>query len=453
MKLDVKDITILCKGEQLKKLILEKYHSLDNFLEQNKISLYSNSIVSYLNKKEIPSQKFKRILENIFEKKYDELFLSEEQQIQQYVESIYDNIDLYVDKANQEVIEHLRQICIKKSLWLSASKLYRILSIQSHNVNNLPLAVECIKIAIDFAEYQKDNNLLITYVFDLLCLYSFRGEYNSMLEASKKIEKILSNIADKNNHWFFLLYYYQGQAYTHMKNYDTALKLYNKALNYTSNNFDISRVFLFIASLYMLQSDYFLASEYTMKALSLLLTNSSESLSIAYAYMSEIEKQSNNYDKSLESIKKAIAFTDSNLGIFFTLPYIELLILKKEYEAALNELKASVNKLSATSNNQIFSEDTILYIFLAAQLCFKYNCYDIILPVKLQLTSYLLQALQKNISPTDLEASFIGYLQAAEDNIYMVKDLAAYPFNYVLLDYTEAYGNNKYKPHIIYKYY
>lgn len=114
MKFQLSEIVIKTPGVQLREHIIEKFGSIKAFADA--IDLYESSIIQYLSSKKLGSSTFKIRTMNAFETDFNDLFMSDEEQIRNFTSLVSWYIEEYVYKEDIEILEKLKMITLEYGL-------------------------------------------------------------------------------------------------------------------------------------------------------------------------------------------------------------------------------------------------------------------------------------------------------------------------------------------------
>ncbi|MCH4888244.1 hypothetical protein EZV73_11705 [Acidaminobacter sp. JC074] len=113
-KFKTNDIKLKSHGVQIRNKIFEKYGSIKNFAEE--IDLYESSINQYLMSKKLGSSTFKIRTTRAFGMDFDDLYLTEEEQIRHFATTISLNIDEYNQTSDRDVLKKLMTLILEREL-------------------------------------------------------------------------------------------------------------------------------------------------------------------------------------------------------------------------------------------------------------------------------------------------------------------------------------------------
>lgn len=300
-KLMVQNIVILTPREQIKKAILEKYTSLDEFAEC--IGLYPNSLKQYLRRKKLGSNIFKIKLTKALGMGYDEIVKSEKEQILEYVDQIVSNIDYYHKKEGVEVLKKLKAMCFEREMFEEYAVMLKEIGIAYYLKNKLDKAEENIKLAINYLRHKGNKNYLF-YMSQLLFIYYEENDFIKMKKVLCEIEHIL--ISHNHIKWdkMHAVYFHMAAAYGKMHKNDLCIEYNMKSIECARNKKDIGIPNISIAISYVLEEKYDLALQYYNKALEFFCENDLYYINIVYSNIAYMYKRMKKYDKACFYIDK-----------------------------------------------------------------------------------------------------------------------------------------------------
>ncbi len=182
---------------------------------------------------------------------------------------------------------------------------------------------------------------------------------------------IAKEIAENNNYFDILLYYYNNEGIRFMKNFDeiSALTMFLKGVNVASeiSDYDFCAIFYNnAAEIFYDNKDYKTALKYYLKSLAVLETKKStmgeeyhkailENVIRVYCLMKDVKRASKYFEKynSISIENPMFPFTQSDAEI-------RILLLKKEKELALQKLL----KLFDEMQNSNVDENLLVYLYL-----------------------------------------------------------------------------------------
>lgn len=266
--------------------------------------------------------------------------LSEHKQISDIVEQITENTDEYTKTGNLEILEMLKDICIKENMTVEMAKMYRNIGMYHFHANNFNEAIISMQFAVDILRREDYTSLLVEYYSEMGFIYFFNREYIYARRYYEEAEELLIYTDNIERRILYLHYCRYGVLLSNMQEYALSRLKLEKALLYADDDKDTGFVIMNIGLLYKRQKDMKTALRYYSKALCLLDENSIKTKGAVYNNIAEVYKIFGQYDKALSYIDKAFkCITDNDYSkwfIFFN-TYTEIKILMGERESVLDE--------------------------------------------------------------------------------------------------------------------
>lgn len=347
MKLTKKDVKFLSEGMQIRDAVLEKYGSIENFVEANHITISLETVKNYMRKKTITSETFKCNIAKAFDKGYYEIALDEKGQLEKYVDNVSEEIKAYTDEKDLEVLEYLRDMCLQKQMTVYTAKMYRAIAMHHYYRNNSTASVDLMKLAINLLENRKENILLIRYMSELGLIYFYGVKYVKAREMYEAVEEKIAYSDNLDKETLYRHYYRKGILHNNTSEHTMARQIFQKSLSYTDEPYWIGRAYMNIGLTHKKQGSTYEALKYYEKALDCFEPGDNTSKNIVLNNMAEVYKIQENYDKALGCVEKAFELLGETdiTEYFITLQtYVEIKVLKNETENAFDKLLELLSK-------------------------------------------------------------------------------------------------------------
>ncbi len=350
-KLKFKDIKIKSQGKQIKEKILEKFNSLDEFA--NLIDLYPDSLRRYLRSAKMPNS-FKLKLVNKLNMGYDEIVLSDIQQITGLVENVFENIEAYRDEKDIKVLKRLKELCLENNMSLEIAKMNRNISIYYYNKKDMGFAIEYMRWAI--GGVKNDYDFLVSSMSLLGLMYFFKHDYSKSKDILEKAEVFLPKL--KDNSMLFYYYYRRGVLYSCMyaedpEKIEVSKKMFVEALSFAKENFQLGFAIMNIGLVYgkqgivcKKQDTFQKAIKYYNEALEIFEEDFNKS--VVYNNLADVYKLIGNYEKALHYIKQAFKYLgdkDISKSFIYYQTYVQIKILKGESKQIIEKLKELLERV------------------------------------------------------------------------------------------------------------
>lgn len=345
IKLELSDIEVKSINKYIKKCILGKFGTIENFAD--KVGMCPSTVLKYLKgQNAVYTDNFKTKLTLAFNISYTELALTEQQQLAKYVDIIYNNIDLYTEDIDLKLLERLNALCMSNDMTLYTSKMCRNLS-KYHFLKNSSIAVHYLSQAIGLIDDMKDTcmilNLRVCYLSELALIYIYEKSYDAAKDALRSIEhmlrdvKILNSIENSNLFWYYyrkgilynntakssialdsfrtcLSYKYDdftegkalmniGIALKKLGKYDEAIKYYDEALKKFTNDIDTGILLNNKAEVYRLLGEYSEAKKYIIESFSYILpTDVANNVIVYQTYLQIIKDAGDDINEAIQKL-------------------------------------------------------------------------------------------------------------------------------------------------------
>lgn len=346
MKLELKDIKILNEAQQYKKAIIDAYGSIRAFAQKEKYYPLS-TIKSYLSQSNL-SINFQYFVASALGKDPDEIVISETEQVQRFVEQIYDGIKVnYVDYDLETLID-LMKLCDQYSMSFEASKMHRNIGLCYLNQKEHYLAIEHLIKACSIVR-SKDDLLLVEYLNDLSYIYLFLKSYKKYEEVIDEINSIIERVVIRDE--LLQLYFYRvGLYYNRTGKYLEARAEMKKSsvYAYKTNNFrEVGCALLNIGLSYKREKKFAKALIYYFRALRLYKTYYKENVCIVYNNIAELYRVVKKYTRAELNAKHAMQIVNPQDQQNYYLCFFTYLQIKFEMgygDKALNDLVNLIDK-------------------------------------------------------------------------------------------------------------
>lgn len=312
-KYKAEDIKIFTYREYVLEAILDKFGSLEEFCL--KVRLDRSTVLKYLRRDNLGTHKFKIKLVNALNKGLDEILVTKEDQIKNYVDKIYNNIEQYTEKDDLLTFQKVKNLILQNNLSELLPYMYYCMAYNYYKCENIDSATEYINIAINKSQAYGNGKLLFMCYCHLGLIYFHEAQFRKAKEAYDLANNLLKSLNpdDKSK---FTFYYRFGQLLfcDDFKNYEQSRKEFTKALECCSDVKNRGRTMLNIGLTYKKQGQYSKALEYYNYAIDIYGNEFPVNKSIVYNNIAELLKCQGQYDEALTFIKKALSLLGANLS-------------------------------------------------------------------------------------------------------------------------------------------
>ena len=339
-RLMIGDIKLKAPGEQVEEMLIDKFGSIKNFARE--IGMHPRTIRQYLKEKRVGSDGFRVKLTNIFDKGISEIIVSEEEQLKEIVENVYDNIREYKDEEDMEVLKAVKKLCIENELNLQSLKMQRNIAMAYFYRNEADRGIGFMESTINRINIRE---YLIKWKSELGLMYFYQCKYTKSKELFDEVEELLTKVTKMDDKTLFLHYYRCGILKNNTGHHYSAQKLFEKALEYGNTSVEIGRSVMNIGISFKKQKKYKKAIEYLNKALCVFEDDSNKSTILNN--LAELYKSLGEYDKALYYIKLALNHIDEEdfaTRFIYYETYAQILMGKGEFKEAVDKLIELINK-------------------------------------------------------------------------------------------------------------
>jgi len=246
------DIAIKSPGLQIREKIIEKYGSIKNFADT--IGMYDSSVEQYLTTRSLGSTTFKIRLTNEFQKGLSELFLTDEAQIRKMTLSISENISSYNQHKDIEVLEKIKDICIKREFLEDYAIVCRSYAIFFYNQLKIDRALAYMQLAVNYLRGKDPVDRFVIYLSELIMI---EAEISLRSRINKLISECLYLIDQSDNSdIIFKVFTNIGLSLLKMGDYDEAERYFIKALDIQKSDQNVAVVLQLIGDIYIIRGKY-----------------------------------------------------------------------------------------------------------------------------------------------------------------------------------------------------
>lgn len=359
MKLNVEDIVILGQGQQIKRAIIEKFGSIDEFIRLGNITISRNTIDNYLRRSEIISDKFKFKIYQTFNMGFDEIIKSPEQQIKVYTDEVYTHITNYRDAEDIKVLNKIFNLSESYNLGLEIAKMQLIIGMHYRLRTDNVKAYEYYKLAENKLQLRNAHKYLITLYAELATVYFNAKETSKAEELYNKIELHMADCKELDSRMLFNYLYNIGILYNNNSKYELAYNLFSKALAHANPGLEYGSVIMNIGLSWKRRGEYLKAIKYYKQTLIEFENVEKVKKSIVYNNLAEIYRNLKDFDAALLNVNKAFNILDglkNNYYIMTLLSYVQILYDMKNTEKAEKETTSLIDFIESCEQYNIHNK-------------------------------------------------------------------------------------------------
>ncbi|MGB7605421.1 MAG: tetratricopeptide repeat protein [Lutisporaceae bacterium] len=246
-------------------------------------------------------------------------FPNKEEQITEYIESIYTEINEYNSEEDIKIFDKLRDICVTNNYNKQLAKLYWCIGKYYNTINKPSISVEYYKLAINMYDNIDDTGNKTLARIDLGLIYLLIGECPNAIDMYEGILIDESSCKILKPEKLFLIYYRLGIALSDINENNKARKILEKSLKYANDNILKGNALHNIGISYKKQKQYKKALEYYNQALECFDVSDSINISIVKNNIAMLYYVQGKFADALDNIKMAMDMLndDKELGLMY----------------------------------------------------------------------------------------------------------------------------------------
>lgn len=320
-KLTKSDIVIKSPGLQIREKILDKYGTLKTFADQ--IGLYESSIDQYLTTKNLGSSTFKiRIIQEMGTD-FNSLFLSDEEQIRKMALEISDNIELYNQKKDMDVLEKIKDICIRRELIEDYAIVCRCYAHFFFNQGKTDRALAYIHLAVNYLRGRQPIDRFALFLSEMVVMEAVSASRSKLSKWISECLALSDQIKNPLNMGHILVNL--GIMHKNVHEYGQARIFFFKALGIFITDPLIAYVHRHIGEIEKLEQNYDKAYEHYLIADQMLLEKDTaraflfNEFSLYHYHRGNLQEAELFIDKIFKQLKQRLSSSDNTFLVTFTL--------------------------------------------------------------------------------------------------------------------------------------
>lgn len=258
-KIQPEEIAVLTAGEQIRRKVLGSGRTIEDFARD--INLYPVSVKQYLRRDDGGSSSFKIKLTQYFHQGYDEIVKNPTEQLMEKCRNLADNIHLYKDDADGEVISNLFNLVETAGVEEQIPWMERNLAMNRFYRNRISEALSLLNSAERRVRGGRDVLAQVTFAADLALVHYYLCEYETALEWIIQSGEALVRMAAQNAKLRFLVPFRRGVIHSRTARHDEAVSSFSSALEFAEEE-----TFVGLGNLYLAESYYHSGSIQKAKA-------------------------------------------------------------------------------------------------------------------------------------------------------------------------------------------
>jgi tetratricopeptide (TPR) repeat protein len=413
LKLRLEDIVIIGQGQQIKKRLIIKFGSIDEFIKASNIAISKETINNYLRRSIVKSDKFKFKLVSTFEMSFSEIVKTPEQQIKEFTDQVYINITDYRDEEDITVLEKIKEMCETYHLGLELAKMYLVIGMHHRILGNIGNAYGHFEIAEFELQSRNAHQLLITLYAEQLIIYFQAKEYLKAEQLYHKIELKIYDCVDLDDRALFNYLYNIGLLYNNNQKHQFAENFFTKALKYARPGLEYGSALMNIGLSLKRRGEFYKAIEYYKQTVIEFENVENKKKSIIYNNLAEVYRMQRDYDMALKNLNRAFELIGNvvdNNSFMMHLTYVQILHDLKRNNVAMNEINILIDTIRLNKKYKLQNK----YI----SECLKYLCNFAISAKNIELLTKLSNVIAYLIRQ-DYNYEYTGELKALYADIHL----------------------------------
>lgn len=345
------DIAIKSPGQQIREKIIEKFGSIKNFADA--VGMYDSSVEQYLTTRSLGSTTFKIRLTNEFQKSLSELFLTDEAQIRAMTLSISENISSYNQHKDIEILEKLKDLCIKRELLEDYAIVCRSYAIFFYNQLKLDRALAYMQLAVNYLRGKESVDRFVIYLSELIMI---EAEISLRSRINRLISECLMLIDQNDNSDIVCKVFTNiGLSLLKMGDYDEAERYFLKVIETQESDQNVALVLQLIGDINIIRGNYGQAfinysdAEKFVRQSDELMTPLNHRFAVYYNLIEEYQHAEKYIDLVFSKTRLKLSATDNKYLV--TMAEIKM-HFRKDHEVLI-EIK---NLLEELKKNSIYAE-------------------------------------------------------------------------------------------------
>lgn len=240
IKYELSDIKLKTPGVQIRDKILEKYGSIKDFAEA--IDLYESSIHQYLSSKTLGSSTFKIRTTRAFELDFNDLFETDEEQVNRFVSTVSEYIDEYNQLEDIKILDSLKKLVLEREYFEAYAVVCRCYAYYYYNQGMMDRAFAYIDVAVNTMRGRENVDRFGLYYSDMILMKSNHFTSSEFRKIKKEFNEIIERVTGPltTGHMFRNV----AKAYYRVGDLKSSWKFYKKVLDYHHDDKSISFIYM-----------------------------------------------------------------------------------------------------------------------------------------------------------------------------------------------------------------
>lgn len=204
------EVVILSAGEQIRRKVLGTGKTIEDFARE--INFYPVSVKQYLRRHDGGSSSFKVKLTQYFQQGYNEIVRNPEAQLAEKCAQLSENIHLYTEEGDAEVIAHLTRLVEEQGLAAQLPWMQRNLALNRFYQNRVSEALALLFTAEAAVKTGRDVLARATFSADLALIHYYLCEYEPAADWIQEAEQALERLTEPGDKLRFLVAFRRGSS-------------------------------------------------------------------------------------------------------------------------------------------------------------------------------------------------------------------------------------------------
>lgn len=227
-KIELNEIKVKTPGVQIREKIIEKFGSIKAFADE--IDLYESTIEQYLSSRKLGSSTFKIRTMKALGVDFNNLYLSDEEQIRYFTSTISWYIDYYNQFKDIFKFEKLKKLCLQKKLYEDYAIVCRCYAHYFMNQDKKDRAQAYIEVAANSMRGRENIDRFGLYLSELIYMKGkdvSKTVFNKLLsELNQTIKKVKGPLTKGH------IYNNLGSVFNSFGDYEKSKMYYKKVFDY-----------------------------------------------------------------------------------------------------------------------------------------------------------------------------------------------------------------------------
>lgn len=243
------EVVILSAGEQIRRKVLGTGKTIEDFARE--INFYPVSVKQYLRRHDGGSSSFKVKLTQYFQQGYNEIVRNPEAQLAEKCAQLSENIHLYTEEGDAEVIAHLTRLVEEQGLAAQLPWMQRNLALNRFYQNRVSEALALLFTAEAAVKTGRDVLARATFSADLALIHYYLCEYEPAADWIQEAEQALERLTEPGDKLRFLVAFRRGVISARQNDSRAAVDSFRRALQFAHED-----TFIGIGNLHLAEAQY-----------------------------------------------------------------------------------------------------------------------------------------------------------------------------------------------------